>query len=145
MLQTIGSVLGRILLCAIFLAAAANDIMKFEDITGVVKAKLPIPAEHPEYAQYALIGAIAFSILGGLLVITGFWARFGALLLFLFLVPATIFFHDFWNLTDPEKKQQQMSDFLKNVAMMGAMLFILANGAGAGRLGGRKVEEPKGM
>ncbi len=39
----------------------------------------------------------------------------------------------------------QMVEFLKNLALMGAMLFILANGAGHGRLGGRRVEEPKGV
>ncbi len=70
MLQVILSVLGRIMLCAIFLAAAAGDIMKFEDRTAMVKDKLPIPTEHPEFAQYALIGAIVFSIAGSLLVIT---------------------------------------------------------------------------
>ncbi len=145
MLQVILSVLGRILLCAIFLAAAAGDIMKFEDTTTMVKMRLPIPDEHPEFAKYALIGAIVFSILGSLLVITGFGARFGALLLFVFLVPASVYFHDFWNQDDPTKKQQQTVEFLKNLALMGAMLFILANGAGAGRLGGRQAEAPKGM
>jgi putative oxidoreductase len=146
MLQAILSVLGRILLCAIFLAAAAGDIMKFEETTATVKdnfnAKLPTQVqEYAQYAQYAVIAAIVFSIAGSLLVITGFWARFGALLLFLFLIPATAFFHDFWNLTDPKEKQQQIVEFLKNLGLMGAMLFILANGAGHGRLGGRRVEE----
>jgi putative oxidoreductase len=148
MLQAILSVLGRILLCAIFLAAAAGDVMKFEERTAMVKdtfnSKLPPQVqEYAQYAQYALIAAIVFSIAGGLLVITGFWARFGALLLFLFLIPATVFFHDFWNRTDPKEQQQQIVEFLKNLGLMGAMLFILANGAGHGRLGGRPAEEPR--
>jgi putative oxidoreductase len=143
MLQAILSVLGRILLCAIFLAAAANDIMKFEATTALLKDKVSTQAQdYAQYAQYALIAAIVFSIAGSLLVITGFWARFGALLLFLFLVPATVFFHAFWKETDLGAWEQQMQHFMKNLGLMGAMLFILANGAGHGRLGGRRVEEP---
>jgi putative oxidoreductase len=87
------------------------------------------------------MGAIAFFIVGSLLVVTGYRARLGALLLLVFLVPAAAYFHAFWDYTlwdpaaAPHEQQVQMSQFLKNVALMGAMLFIIANGPGPWSLG----------
>ena len=43
---------------------------------------------------------------------------------------ATYYFHDFWTLSDPQAKQEQMIQFMKNLSMMGAMLFVMANGSG---------------
>jgi putative oxidoreductase len=45
-------------------------------------------------------------------------------------VLATYYFHDFWTVTDPQVKQEQMIQFMKNLAMMGAMVLIIANGTG---------------
>lgn len=36
--------------------------------------------------------------------------------------------HDFWNLDDPEQKQQQLIHFLKNTALLGATLIFLRLG-----------------
>ena len=80
--------------------------------------------------QLMLVGAIVFLIAGSLSVIVGFKARIGATLLLIFLVLATYYFHDFWNVTDPAVKQDQMIHFLKNVGLMGAMVLIIANGTG---------------
>ena len=51
----------------------------------------------------------------------------GALLTFLVL--ASYYFHPFWNL-EGQGHQEQMIHFMKNLSMMGAMLFIVANGSG---------------
>ena len=51
-------------------------------------------------------------------------------LLLIFLGLATYYFHNFWDITNPEEQAQQMAHFLKNVSMMGTMLFIMAVGAG---------------
>jgi putative oxidoreductase len=63
-------------------------------------------------------------------VIAGYKTRWGALLLLLFLLPTTYLFHDFWNLTG-EAAQGQQIQFMKNLALGGAMLFLIANGGGA--------------
>ena len=80
--------------------------------------------------QLMLVGAIVFLIAGSLSIIVGFKARIGATLLLIFLVLATYYFHDFWNVTDPAVKQDQMIHFLKNLGLMGAMVLIIANGTG---------------
>jgi putative oxidoreductase len=146
-LQGVLSALGRLLLCAILLMAAiANKIPHFSDVAGLM-GKKGIPAP-----EVLLVGAIVFLIVGGVSVVVGYQARIGAVLLFVFLVLATYYFHDFWNVNKErvlaENKEaavlsddaiqkmvgreqvDQMNNFLKNLSMMGAMLFILANGAG---------------
>ena len=80
-------------------------------------------------ASFMLFGAIVFLLVGSLSVIAGLAARIGALLLFIFLALATYYFHDFWTFEGAEQ-QKEMIQFLKNLALMGAMAMIMANGPG---------------
>ena len=133
-LQGIVAVLGRILLCTIFLLSAlGNKIPNFQAVAGYM-AKEGVPAP-----QVMLAGAIAFLIAGSLSVILGYKARVGATLLLVFLVLATYYFHDFWTLSDPQAQQEQMIQFLKNLGLMGAMLLIIANGTGPMSLDRRRA------
>jgi putative oxidoreductase len=118
------TVLGRVLLSTIFLmSAVGNKIPHFNDVAKVMEsAGIPAP-------QLLLVGAIVFLLTGSLSVIVGYKARIGATLLFIFLVLATYYFHAFWNL-EGKAQQEQMIQFMKNLSMMGAMLFIMANGSG---------------
>ena len=134
MLQGTVAVLGRLMLCAIFLmAAVGNKIPNFEQVAGyMADADVPQP-------KVLLAGAIVSLIVGSLSIIFGYRARFGALLLLVFLGLASYYFHNFWacEVGDPQH-QQQMIHFLKNLGLMGAMLLIIANGAGPCSLDGRK-------
>jgi putative oxidoreductase len=118
------TVVGRLMLCTIFfLAAVGNKIPHFSDTAKVMEsAGVPAP-------QLLLVGAIVFLIAGSLSVIAGYKARIGAALLLTFLVLATYYFHAFWKL-EGQEQQAQMIHFMKNLSMMGAMLFIIANGSG---------------
>jgi putative oxidoreductase len=89
-----------------------------------------------------LVGAIAFLIAGSLAIILGYKARWGAALLLVFLAMASYFFHNFWALTGPEQ-QQQMIEFMKNLALIGAMLLVIANGTGPMSLDGRHAARPE--
>ena len=75
-----------------------------------------------------LVGAIVFLVAGSLSLILGYKARLGALLLAIFLVLATYFFHAFWKETEPKPQTEQMIQFMKNLSMFGAMLLIMADG-----------------
>ena len=55
--------------------------------------------------------------------------RVGALGLLVFLIPTTVIFHDFWNLAGPERAMQ-MVNFLKNLAIMGGLTLLIADGPG---------------
>jgi putative oxidoreductase len=129
-LQGLLTVVGRVMLCTIFLLAAGNDIFKFSGVTQMMQT-VGIPAP-----PLMLAGAIMFSIVGSLLVIVGYQARVGAAMLLVFLVLASFYFHAFWKL-EGEAQQMQMIHFMKNLSMAGAMLFIMANGSGPLSLDGR--------
>jgi putative oxidoreductase len=129
------SFLGRALLAAIFLASAiTSHIPKFAEIVTQLEAKqVPQP-------QIAHIVAVACMLIGGVSVLIGFKARIGALLLILFLGAATYYYHDFWRFAaDDPARMGEMMNFMKNATIMGGLLFILANGAGAGAVDRQKV------
>jgi putative oxidoreductase len=118
------TVVGRLLLCTIFfMAAVGNKIPHFSDV-AIVMESVGVPAP-----QLLLIGAIVFLLVGSLSVIVGYKARIGAVLLLTFLVLASYYFHPFWKL-EGQAQQEQMIHFMKNLSMMGAMLFVIINGSG---------------
>jgi putative oxidoreductase len=118
------TVLGRLMLCTIFfMAAVGNKIPHFDHVAKVM-GSVGIPAP-----QFMLVGAIVCLIAGSLSIIVGYKARIGAVLLLTFLVLATYYFHPFWKL-EGQAQQDQMIQCMKNLSMMGAMLFIVANGSG---------------
>jgi putative oxidoreductase len=132
--QGLLSVLGRVLLSAIFfMSVVGQKIPKFNDTVGeMAKHKVPAP-------QVLLVGAIVFLLAGTASVVLGYRARIGALLLLVFLVLASYYFHNFWDYTDPTARQGQMIHFMKNLSMAGAMIFIIANGSGAWSLDRRRT------
>jgi putative oxidoreductase len=150
-IQGIMTVAGRVLLALIFLmSAAGNKIPQFSNVVQIMESQgVPIP-------QVMLVGAIVFLLAGSLSIILGFKARIGAALLLTFLLLATYFFHDFW--TWPEDamwvlstssdvkmpvQQIEMISFMKNLALMGAMLFIIANGSGPMSLDGKHASDER--
>ena len=131
------SFLGRVMLCAIFfLSAIANKIPKFNEVVGYMeKAGVPQP-------QIMLGGAIAFLLIGSVSLVLGYRARFGAFLLLIFLGLVSYYFHAFWKeVPDSQAFMQQMIQFQKNMAIAGAMVFIIANGPGAGSLDGLRKSD----
>ena len=115
--------IGRILLSAIFIMSGVNKIMNW-DATAEQMA-----AEGMMWVQPLLIGAIVIELAGGLSVLFGCWARVGAALLIVFLVPTTLIFHDFWT-CQGQQQQTQMIHFMKNVSIMGGLFLVLGWGAG---------------
>jgi putative oxidoreductase len=135
-IQGILAVLGRVMLCTIFLlSAVGNKIPNFNAVAGSMASEgVPAP-------QIMLVGAIVFLIAGSLSVVLGYKARIGAALLLIFLALATYYYHDFWTVTDPKARQEQMIQFMKNLGLMGAMLLIIANGTGPMSLDDRAPTE----
>jgi putative oxidoreductase len=114
--------LGRLLFVAIFLMSGpihfSDKAIEHASQAGVPLANLLVPAS----------GIIA--LVGGLSVLLGFKARWGAWLLVLFLVPVTFMMHKFWTISDPGAAMQQQAMFMKNVSILGAALMIAYFGAG---------------
>jgi len=122
-LQTYVPILARVLLALIFVMSGVGKIGDFGGTTEyMAKHGMPIPA-------LFLVGAIVFELAGGLSIMTGFKARWGALLLIVFLIPATFIFHAFWTY-EPDAQRMQMINFMKNLSILGGLLLIVARGAG---------------
>ena len=66
----------------------------------------------------------------GLSLLLGYKARLGALLLFLFLIPVTLTFHNWWTYADPKDQHTNMLFFLHNLALMGGLLLVMTWGPG---------------
>ena len=117
-LKSLGILIGRILLVLIFLNSGIGKIGNFE-ATAQFMAKFGMTN-----INLFLIGAIFIELAGSITIILGYFTRFGALLLFIFLVPTTLVFHT--NFAD----QIQMIMFMKNVSMFGGCLVLLSVGPG---------------
>jgi len=115
--------LGRIFLALLFVVSGIGKITGYAGTAAVMASKgLPL-------VDILLPLTIAVELGGGLLLALGWKARWAAAVLFLFLIPTTLIFHQFWGI-DPKLVQMQKIHFLKNVAIMGGMLMVLALGAG---------------
>ena len=79
--------------------------------------------------SWLLAVAAVVEIVGGLSILTGTFARLGALSLIAFLVVTTFLFHDFWTLSGPAR-DLQITMFLKNLSILGGLLLVLGFGAG---------------
>ena len=117
-LKAFAILIGRILLVLIFLKSGIGKIENFQG-TAQYMASHGIP-----YTNFFLVGAIFFELVGSITVILGFFARFGAALLLIFLIPTTLIFHNIF--VDPK----MMIQFMKNVSMFGGCFLLLASGAG---------------
>jgi len=113
----------RILLSAMFVYSGFGKIMGFERTVGYIASQgLPLP-------QLLAIGAILCELGAGVLLLVGFKARWAALAIFLFLIPTTLIFHNFWTAPANQVMSQQIN-FMKNVTIMGGMLLVWAFGPG---------------
>ncbi len=116
--------LGRILFSLLFILSGINHFAQLDGMSQyAASAKVPAP-------KLAVLVTGIMLLLGGLSVLLGYQVRVGALLLFLFLVPAAFIMHRFWGLSDPMMKATQMAHFLKNLALAGASLLIFFHGPG---------------
>jgi len=117
-LKSFGSLIGRILLVLIFLNSGIEKIGNFEG-TAQYMIKFGMP-----YTSFFLFGAIVLELLGSMTIMLGYFTRFGAFLLIIFLIPTTLIFHtDF-------SDQIQVIMFMKNVSMLGGCFLTLSFGAG---------------
>ena len=114
--------LGRLFISAIFLI---SGIGKFLDYEGTVQY---MASKGLQFIPVLLVSAALLEIVASLALIFGIKVRWAAFALFLFLIPTTYLFHDFWNSAD--QFQLQFVMFMKNLSIMGGLLYIMGAGAG---------------
>jgi len=110
----------RVLFGGVLAFMSLNHFTDPESMTGYAEMK-GVPA--PKLSVLGSGGALLF---GGLSIALGVYPAIGAGALATFLLVATPMMHDFWSFDDPEQVQAEMTNFMKNVALLGAALFFLA-------------------
>ena len=116
--------IGRILLSGVFILGGIGKIFGFSMEEGFVAAKhLPLPA-------VALSIALVIELAGGLAILAGLYTKFTSWIVFLYMIPTTFLFHNFWAMQGADRLDS-MIHFEKNLAIMGGLLILATFGAGA--------------
>jgi putative oxidoreductase len=113
------TLVGRLLLALMFLISGLH---KIADPQGTQQYMVAMGMTSATTLLY--VGALAVELLGSLSLLLGYRARAGGWLLFLFMIPTTLIFHT--NFADPN----QMIHFLKNLSVMGGLIYVGLYGAG---------------
>jgi putative oxidoreductase len=121
---------GRILIAAIFLLSGFNKIIA-PGQTQAYMAQAGMPM-----TGLFLVGAIVLEVGGGLSILLGAYTFWGSLVLFIYMIPITLIFHT--HFADPN----QMTHFMKNLAIIGGLLYIMEAGPGRVSVDAKRRPEP---
>lgn len=109
--------IGRVLLASLFVISGIFKIIGFAGTVAYFGSiGLPVPT-------VAVLVTILVEVGGGLLLMTGRGVKPVALIIALFTVGATLSAHHFWTL-DGAAAQAQLTHFLKNISIIGALLLV---------------------
>lgn len=112
--------IGRILFVGVFLSGAVGHLTKTAMMAGYAEARGVRPAR-----PAVLVTGVQIAV-GALLVLLGIWMDVGFILLALFAIPTAILMHGFWKESDAQAKSMEQIQFLKDTALGGASLMLLA-------------------
>lgn len=130
-LQNPLALVGRLLLALLFLPAGIGKLTGFTGTVAYISSvHMPMP---PAAAVFALV----IEIVGGSALLVGYRTRIAAIVLAVFTLVASFFFHNYWALPADQQMIPQLL-FSKNIAVVGGLLTLAAWGAGAWSLDGRK-------
>lgn len=122
---------GRFLFGLLFVVSGlAGHFAGYQQLKGYAAAK-KIPAAGPA----VLVSGVVI-ILGGSGIIAGIWADLSALAIAGFLFFTTFFIHNFWTVKgDAMMRLNEMTQFQKDLALLGAALVFFAVTAYGGEFG----------
>jgi putative oxidoreductase len=140
---------GRVLFAVLFIFSGASKLLDLT-ATAQMTEKIVLPAALATYTsqlegitgmampQMMAIATGALELICGLMIALNFGARYFAIVLILFVAGATFYYHDFWNQTGADARNN-LIHALKNLSIIGALFMI----AGYGRTS-RTVEATYG-
>ncbi len=112
--------IGRILYGGFFFYNGLNHLLKNKMLSDYAGSKkVPSP-------RFLVFVSGLMILLGGVGIILGVYVQWSLVLITIFLVAVSFKMHAFWNLQDPMAKMSEKVNFLKNIALLGAGLIILA-------------------
>lgn len=123
-MKDIFELMGRIFIAFVFIYEALDALVFYE------KTKATMTAYGVVWQQDIVLSILIFIlIIGGILVLIGYYASLGSALLLVYWLPYTLIVYSFWD--DPvELKRLHALYFIRNLALCGGLMLLLANGAG---------------
>jgi len=116
--------LGRAVFGGFFLYSGIHHFMERKAMAQYVDAKgVPMPDVAVTATGIALT-------LGGASLVLGIEPELGAVAVAGFLAGVSPLMHDFWKAEDPQRRQAEMINFSKNMALLGAALALMDTGNG---------------
>jgi putative oxidoreductase len=110
--------IGRILFGGYFVHAGINHFLQTKNVAQYAGAKgVPMP-------DVAVQATGALMVTGGMSIVLGLKPKYGAAAIVAFLAAVSPWIHDFWQHEDPQRRQAEMVNFTKNLAMLGAALAL---------------------
>jgi putative oxidoreductase len=117
------ALIGRVLIALLFVPAGFGKLTGFAGVVGYIgSVGLPMP-------QLGAVVAILVELGVGLMFLVGYKTRIAAIVLAVFTVAASIFFHNYWGMPADKAFVNQLM-FFKNIAVAGGLLAYAAFGAG---------------
>lgn len=132
-------IVGRIAFVIIFILSGAQKLTDIGGTAAMIAPKLVIPPALADVAaqletlsgmalpNLVAIAAGVVELAGGLMIAANIGTRIAAVLLLVFTAAATFWFHDFWNMTGPDRLNN-MIHAMKNLSIMGALLVFCVIG-----------------
>ncbi len=133
---------GRFFIVVLFIFSGASKLLDIATTAQTIAAKVFVPPllapiatmlapvvtqiealTGMPFAQLLAIAVGLLELVGGALIAFNLGARWLAVVLALFVVVATVYFHDFWNQVGPERFANLIHS-LKNLSIVGALLMI---------------------
>jgi len=112
--------LGRILFGGFFVYSGINHFLSLGTLAQYAASKgLPMP-------ELAVAASGVLLLFGGMSMLLGLWPRIGILSLVLFLFVVSVTMHNFWTIGDPAQRASEMVNFMKNIALAGGALALVA-------------------
>ncbi|MCF7200713.1 DoxX family protein [Pseudomonas oligotrophica] len=122
--------LARVLLMLLFVVSGWSKLVGFSG-TSAYLASLGVPAP-----MLAAAVAVIMEFFVAILLLLGFYTRPLAFLFALFTLGTALIGHDFWNMVDAERAAN-MTQFMKNLSIVGGLLLLGVTGPGRFSLDGR--------
>ncbi len=119
--QRYAMIAARVLVAMIFMMNALNIIG--QTLAAHEMAAHGVPAS---LIPAMITAARALQLIAGLGLILGIYPRISAVALLLFLIPATLMAHEFWQVVGTPLFPVQLINCSKNVCMAGGLIFIIA-------------------
>ena len=111
----------RVLISIVFLLNGLNIVSQSLAAHEMAAHGVPV-----SLVPMMILGAQALQLVASIGLIFGIYPRLSALALLLFLIPATLMAHAFWQAAGTSMYTVQLVNFLKNVCMAGGLVFVAA-------------------